>query len=114
RTLLSLLLLGCASAPPPQAPTFAPAPAVAAGPAAASFLADADAKLARFGARTSWPSEGDHDTWTANLAEAERLRAALDGADDDPPTRRALETRLTMLAAADTVFRFGDRMRERR
>src|SRR2546429_6093883 len=94
RTPWPLLLPGWASAPPPQAPTCAPAPAVATGPTAASFLADADAKLARFRARTSWPSEGDHDTWTANLAEAERLRASLDGAGDDPPTRRALETRL--------------------
>src|SRR5882762_5055082 len=93
RMLLPLLVLGCARASPPPAATSAPAPAVAAGPTAAAFLADAEAKLARFRARTSWPSEGDHDTWAANLAEAERLRAALDGAGEDQQTRRALSTR---------------------
>jgi hypothetical protein len=117
RTLLPLVLFGCATASPPPAAPLQPAPLqpapAAALPATAAFLADADAKLALFRTRTSWPSEGDHDSWKTNLQEAERLRGLLD-AGDDPQTRRALETRLSMLSAADGVFRLGERMRERR
>jgi hypothetical protein len=106
--LTATLLTACATAAPPRT---APAAAVV---SSVDRLDAADAKLARFRERRTWPSPADRDAWTSNLAEAEDARRACDDPAAAADGLRRLEAVLPLLDAADTTFRLGERMRQSR